>query len=949
MWLTRTYLALRLLFTVSSLGYLTKAQLPGVVTSFKISGRIESRYAVTRVTSQMHNPSGSAEELKFKMALPKTAFISSFIMEIEGKNYTSNVKEKSEAKRTYTSAKQRGKSTGLVEQRKEADHMFEVSTNVAAKGRVIFYLTYEELLRRDKEGYLYSVQIRPGHVIPAVQVEVEVIEREALTNMTILEVPGDNINAVRREDVRLGNVLLRYEYEVPPDRGGLDGVFSFKYDIARRPDGGELQQEGKYFVHYFSPEGLPKMPVHTVFVLDISTSMEGNKIVQLKKAMEAILRDLKPEDTFELVTFSTDVKTMGFYKGTKHQIEKAVKKVRNLRTTGSTNLNEAYIHSINKLNDLGRNRTAKQVVFLTDGQATVGITRSQAIRANVRQENVLRHPIYGLAFGDGADLKLLQEVSADNRAFARQIDEHTDPEKQLIGFYQEIATPLMADVEVSYLEDEVDPESVVKQGTTHYYSGGEVVTAGVLAPGATRLEPVVRGVGKAGPIQFSVNRLHANPAPALDKDNYVARLWAYLAVQDLLSKASVEENKDRVARLKAEALDIALRFHFVTKLTSLVVVRPEDEQIEEEEKEEGWEEDIKAEAILKGPGTRLAPAAIVSGPGTRFHAPASIVRGPGARFHAPTHSKKIRKTGRDSSSHFVDNDPHFVVHVDGLHLPLCFDLHASDGASLSLIQDAESGIRVNGQVSAATHNPSLTYFTTLFLSLGPLNVTVTHDFIHVDCLSDDGTQMVRFVSGITWPARKKGAKSQSRGRGGVRRGRRGSQRQTRSADEESPADSCDLRTSWEDFRGMKYDDVILTRVGRKKFSIVLGGGDTHFVVVRSRNKRHQRFLGFYVKESGILSASTGGVIGQFIYKEVTAVSETTLTINEKGKLENVVQLAMQHHSATRTHEFSETSGIMAKRRSSLSKNRVRCLHVRNSGRGILDGAPADYLLPCLAC
>lgn len=43
------------------------------------------------------------------------------------------------------------------------------------------------------------------------------------------------------------------------------------------------------------------MPVHTVFVLDISTSMEGNKIVQLKKAMEAILRDLKPEDTFEVM------------------------------------------------------------------------------------------------------------------------------------------------------------------------------------------------------------------------------------------------------------------------------------------------------------------------------------------------------------------------------------------------------------------------------------------------------------------------------------------------------------------------------------------------------------------------------------------------------------------------------------------------------------------------
>ncbi|KAB7504130.1 hypothetical protein Anas_07223, partial [Armadillidium nasatum] len=39
---------------------------------------------------------------------------------------------------------------------------------------------------------------------------------------------------------------------------------------------------------------------------------------------------------------------------------------------------------------------------------------------------------------------------------------------------------------------------------------------------------------------------------------------------------------------------------------------------------------------------------------------------------------------------FVDNDPHFVVQVDGLPLPLCFDLHGQPGDVLSLVRDSVS-------------------------------------------------------------------------------------------------------------------------------------------------------------------------------------------------------------------------------------------------------------------
>lgn len=63
-----------------------------------------------------------------------------------------------------------------------------------------------------------------------------------------------------------------------------------------------------YFVHFFSPEELKPLKKHAIFVLDVSGSMDGRKIEQLREAMTAILDDLKEGDYFNLIAFSSDIK-----------------------------------------------------------------------------------------------------------------------------------------------------------------------------------------------------------------------------------------------------------------------------------------------------------------------------------------------------------------------------------------------------------------------------------------------------------------------------------------------------------------------------------------------------------------------------------------------------------------------------------------------------------------
>merc|ERR1712183_1036609 len=79
------------------------------------------------------------------------------------------------------------------------------------------------------------------------------------------------------------------------------------YDVDRQNQDSEVQVIDGYFVHFFVPENLETLPKHAIFILDVSGSMHGEKLQQLKDAMFTVLNDMKPEDFFNIITFSSSV------------------------------------------------------------------------------------------------------------------------------------------------------------------------------------------------------------------------------------------------------------------------------------------------------------------------------------------------------------------------------------------------------------------------------------------------------------------------------------------------------------------------------------------------------------------------------------------------------------------------------------------------------------------
>jgi len=236
------------------------------------------------------------------------------------------------------------------------------------------------------------------------------------------------------------------------------------------------------------------------------------------------------------------------------------------------------------------------IIFLTDGEATVGETNSKAILGNLRKANsdgVVS--LFSLAFGSGADYKFLTQVSNENRGFSRKIYEAADATLQLKGFFDEVASPLLSNVHFVYKGNQAI-EDITKSKVENYFKGSEFVVAGRLdsstTPSVEQFTIAVNATSADGPYiidypLFSDTDDSVSPATTKSKKDKISsksissfsleKIWAYLTIQDLLKDRERDDvTKEQQTNASDKALRLSLKYGFVTPLTSLIVVKPNE-------------------------------------------------------------------------------------------------------------------------------------------------------------------------------------------------------------------------------------------------------------------------------------------------------------------------------------------------------------------------------------
>ena len=157
-------------------------------------------------------------------------------------------------------------------------------------------------------------------------------------------------------------------------------------------------------------------------------------------------------------------------------------KVFDLNADGGTNINEALLEAIQLAGSTtSEKKLQKMIIFLTDGDPTSGETNLETIKENVKRANIEHKvPIYGLAFGDGADYNFIKDISSNSGAFAKKIYEAGTSFDQLENFSNEIADPKLHDVKFEYIANGkiIPPEFLSTTKIANAFGNEEYVIVG---------------------------------------------------------------------------------------------------------------------------------------------------------------------------------------------------------------------------------------------------------------------------------------------------------------------------------------------------------------------------------------------------------------------------------------------------------------------------------------
>ncbi|XP_072522551.1 inter-alpha-trypsin inhibitor heavy chain H3-like [Salminus brasiliensis] len=703
------------------------------VQSVKIDCKVASRFAHTVMTSTALNKANVSQEVFFEVELPKTAFITNFSMEIEGQTYVGQVKEKEKAKKQYEQAVSTGQTAGLVKASGRKMEKFSVSVNIAANSSVTFTLTYEELLQRRFGKYEIMIRVKPKQLVQDFEIVADIYESQGIafldTNATFIT---NELLPLVKKTVTDKMAHMSFSPTLDEQRKCLgcdgtliDGDFFIKYDVNRAQDFGDIQIVNGYFVHFFAPADLPRLPKNVVFVIDTSGSMSGKKIQQTREALLTILSDLDEEDHFGLVIFQSNVNTWrpSLSKATHENVTAAKAFVETIISGGGTNINQAVLSGVDiltaaKKNNIVPDKSASMVILLTDGDPTSGVTDQPTIQSNVQNAIGGNMSLFSLGFGYDVDYNFLDVLAKQNNGLARRIYEASDVVLQLQGFYDEVASPLLSDVHFKY------PDNTVSSLTGSYFkqlfNGSEIVVAGRLNDIETNFLVEVSAQGLENDFVVKGQATAQEMSPIFPDKEYIfgdfaERLWAYLTIQQLLDKKDKGTPEEKV-NATAKALDLSLKYNFVTPLTSMVVTKPQND--------EKPEDAVIADKLTEAQRTD-----------TSSHIPTR------ASYHYAS-----------SPVNWVDGDPHFIIEFPEQNDALCFNIDDNPGTIFNLVKDPLTGTMVNGQTigdkkvqPGSKRNTYFGLFGILQMKLGVRLMVSTQEIL----VSEHGKQTKLFWSDNT--------------------------------------------------------------------------------------------------------------------------------------------------------------------------------------------------------
>jgi Ca-activated chloride channel family protein len=550
------------------------ALVPLPVNAMDVSLSISGPIVRGRLVQTFDNPTEDTLDAEYVFPLPEGAAVDGLTLQVGDRYFVGQVQEKDDARRIYEKAKAEGKGAGLVEQNRPNIFRTKVA-NIPPHASIVVRLdTLDEAEWSSGEfSTVFPTTITsrytPGNEAcdPALQ---ETGAQGTLTVRATIDA-GLRLASVVSTSHRIREKAAGSSIDVSLDGGPVpadrDFVLRWKPDAGGVPVAGGLVEEradGRFGLAMVIPPQLTQpggtFPTQTVFVVDVSGSMNGPSLIQAKAALQAALDRLRPNDTFTLIKFDSEyaVYAERFIEAAPHAIEEAKRWVAGLTAGSGTEILPALIHALD-LSEAGDPAVLKRVILITDGAVA---NEDQVVAEVARHLGGTRLHIVGI--GLAPNRWLMKELAAAGRGSFESIGSIADVQVKTVDLMTRTERAAITDVTLEW--EGAPPLDAGPDPVPDLYEGRPLVVTARFDPAHPLPKLRVWGRAPGGPVTMDVDFARASTNAG------IGTRWARARIAGL-EQARVH-GADPVL-VRADVIDLAKRFSLVTAYTSFVVVADE--------------------------------------------------------------------------------------------------------------------------------------------------------------------------------------------------------------------------------------------------------------------------------------------------------------------------------------------------------------------------------------
>ncbi|KAI9122983.1 hypothetical protein K1719_005872 [Acacia pycnantha] len=380
-----------------------------------------------------------------------------------------------------------------------------------------------------------------------------------------------SLKEVRRN---VGSISLLYDSEVL-DWSSID--FHFSYAVSSSHiNGGVLLEpaslrdfnQSDMFWMYLYPGNIQSSKVFKkdiVFVVDISGSMQGKLMDDIKTALSAALSKLDPDDSFSIIAFNGEsyLFSTSMELASKETVEKAVEWIKmNFVAEGATNI----LHPLKKAMEMlsGVQRSIPMIFLVTDGSVEDERHICDIMKKHMINKESICPRIYTFGIGSFCNHYFLSMLATIGRG---QYDAALDVDSvipRMLKLFDKTSSCVMANISIDILND-LDEVEVHPFQIPDLSSEGPLMLSGRYK-GTFPEKLTVKGV-LADFSNFTMNLEVQNA-----KDIPIKRVFAKQQIEYLTAQAWVSQNKqieDKVAKLSLET-------GFISEYTRMVLLENDE-------------------------------------------------------------------------------------------------------------------------------------------------------------------------------------------------------------------------------------------------------------------------------------------------------------------------------------------------------------------------------------